>query len=655
LEERRGKMKVKKPPDPKPQSLKPFMCTQKTSLKSIAKDNVIPILQEVVQRSNVIVNHASKLLKLYLLYLFEEKKEFPVIDENLIVVAMKVVSIKGTTRGRKDGDETLEKMATLRTFYEEHYKPLLHPEEIQLSRLHLTIIFNYEATTILTSYDNNIIAHFVDYCNELVNRHFKLKDSLKQIDQKTDVSKEDKIQQKRDISIALRKVKNDLLSPKDTPFTSDEEYHKWLNETKPQVISKTQYLEDSIHYDLAARPLDYFKSYIYVCRELEKFERFVQSIPIRTSNCPSYILIDTSTLGNMTGNQKKQKEKISEVDVLLWDKYFHIHEKVFGRKDYTFHHQIRTDGVRVSITLRRSDRKAGKQFTKKTEQKALKELIKEQYIDELSDEEKDRLRKKGVLSGDPGMEDLLYFVNGTFKESGKAVHYRYSSNQRRSQTKQKKYQAIRQTLKNAAGVDESVLSNFTKKTSFFQGFKDYLSHKLPLSYNLKDFYETPIWRKLKWNAVINRKRSESKMVNKLQEVLGSHKDNIIVIGNWSNNGHHMKGKEPTKGKGLRKTLRDAGFEVFLAKEQYSSCTCHCCHGETEKFRYRKSENPKHKGEMKKVHGLLRCKSQNECKSLWNRDANGALNILEIAKCALHKWPRPLAFSKKEPMATSSVV
>ncbi len=97
------------------------------------------------------------------------------------------------------------------------------------------------------------------------------------------------------------------------------------------------------------------------------------------------------------------------------------------------------------------------------------------------------------------------------------------------------------------------------------------------------------------------------------------------------------GKEPTKGKGFRNLFRQNGYKVYLVDEFRTSCKCSKCEGgECENFIKRENPKPYKSGEIL-VHGLLRCKN---CKTMWNRDVNGATNIYKIGKNAILQKPRP---------------
>jgi len=92
---------------------------------------------------------------------------------------------------------------------------------------------------------------------------------------------------------------------------------------------------------------------------------------------------------------------------------------------------------------------------------------------------------------------------------------------------------------------------------------------------------------------------------------------------------------------LRKVFRERGYQIYLVDEYKTSKVCHDCGGETEKFQKRKNPKP-WKEESRMVHGLLRCKTFPSSK-LWNRDTNGALNILRLMKCRMAGEERPLEY------------
>jgi transposase len=128
------------------------------------------------------------------------------------------------------------------------------------------------------------------------------------------------------------------------------------------------------------------------------------------------------------------------------------------------------------------------------------------------------------------------------------------------------------------------------------------------------------------------------MINNFKKIYGNPDEVIICAGDYEQK-HHMKYKEPVKGKGIRKLFRDNGYKLYLVDEFRTSCMCSKCQEETgrcEKFMRRKNPKSFRDGDIL-VHGLLTCK---KCSSLWNRDINGATNIFRIARNAINGIERP---------------
>ena len=182
-----------------------------------------------------------------------------------------------------------------------------------------------------------------------------------------------------------------------------------------------------------------------------------------------------------------------------------------------------------------------------------------------------------------------------------------------------------------------------RKTMDIEDYKNYVVNKLRVNNIVRKVYENIEFRKFRWHTQIHTQYSESNLVNRFREKFGDPSNVVIVLGDW---GQHcktqLKNMAPTKGKGFRKLFRRAGYQVFLVDEHYTSKRCFNCksvHGECKTFHTKKNPN---KNNDKVVHGLLRCSN---CQMLWNRNRNGALNILWIALCALQGSERPEYLTK----------
>ena len=236
------------------------------------------------------------------------------------------------------------------------------------------------------------------------------------------------------------------------------------------------------------------------------------------------------------------------------------------------------------------------------------------------------------------MSDLLYCVEGDAKDQTK---FRYTQDQRRKETKAKKYRDYLQERKQEKVGDKSVveweaeMSAFNRKTTDFTKFKAYIQKKNELNARLAPFYNAYIFRKLKLGSYMRRQITEARLLSRFKKLFGGPEETVIAIGDFEQR-KHRKFKEPVKGKGFRTLFRKAGYGVYLVDEFRTSCRCSACGGECKTFRVCENPRPYRTGSVLR-HGLVRC---NTCSKLWNRDTNAASNIWKIAKSAIRGEARP---------------
>ena len=622
-----------------------FFKSIKTSLKSVLKHPEINAtkINDAVIKANKIVIHTLQYLKLYLLDYYENNNHsLPVISKELINNSMKVIcGEKEEKRGKPPKKETVEMKEQLTTFYKEHYLPLMQNDPIDYAGLNT--VLDYLKEDVITMYENNIQLHYVEYVERYVNVVWKKKFLTEKIRKlgKTKAERENRI---RNLCNELRKIKNDLLNVDTTIFTSKHYYHKWIKEQKHNILpQKKKFEKNSIYYDLKCSPMDYLPCMVYMMKQVESEMESINNVfPLRSEITPKYIRLDTTTLVNLLlrkeqgnkgfykteGNLKKNEDKI-------WNFFFRTEKKCFIKTGFSFHHMISTDGVGISILFLQ------KELVGKKLPMMKKKVARELYIDELTDYS--ALQNKKIIGIDAGKCDLIYCVDGSTKD---ATVFRYSQDQRRKETKTKKYNNIILAMKtnkiNHQGTSKSIieyeteLSHYNKKTLDIIKFKEYIQEKNRINHILFGFYKKELFRKLKFGRYINTKRNEQKMINEFKKTFGSYEDTVICIGDWEQR-KQMKYKEPTLGKGMRTLFRKNNYKVFLVDEFRTSCKCSNCEGGIcEKFRIRQHPNKK-KDEIRLIHGLLRCKSG--C-GLWNRDRNGSSNIYRIANNAINKLERP---------------
>ena len=270
-------------------------------------------------------------------------------------------------------------------------------------------------------------------------------------------------------------------------------------------------MKDSLYYDLQCNPQDYLPCMIRMMKEVEKDKVMIYNVfPMRNDIIPHSIKFYTTTLvhllftqkqGNKTdylleGNLKKYENKI-------WEFFFRTERQCFKKPKYTFHHMIETDGVSCSILMLRNDL-IGKRIPN----------IKvgsntEQYIDELTDYA--NIKKKKIVAIDPNKSDILYCVDNDNKN---ANEFRYTQDSRRKECKIKKYSKIilefkKEKVEGKTIIEyETELSKLNRKTLIIKDFKEYIKKKSEINNKLYKFYEKYLFRKLKLNGYINKKKHE---------------------------------------------------------------------------------------------------------------------------------------------------
>jgi hypothetical protein len=640
------------------------MKTNKDNIQNIIKDqSTLTIIKDLVNKTNKIVIHAYQFIKLYYIHLYQKNIKFPILDKQFISDVFKVLTKRKSNAGNYKADDMPQQLKILTLFYKEHYsKTVVDNDVIYYDKL--SYILAYEAIDMITNINNNIQEHFIDHLNKFVNIVFNVKNK-KDLITKKNKDKNIRKQLHKQLFDEIKNVKTDLITFGN--FTSDPKYHSWIIEHKLKLFPYiTKFKNDNIHYHLKSNSQDFLISMFHISNELEKINtikilneqkqiRLFNVLPLRTNIVGKHICIDTCGLiynflnkKNITYylNNYKKENKYDE----LWGRFFKLDNKSFKKNKYAFNHMIKTDMVSCSILFIRLDK--NKVPLKKTIiNKKSTEQINIDYI------EKAKLtydiKSKNVVCIDPNYSDLIYC--GSFNENDKLVTFRYTQNQRRFETRLKKYNKIIHKINNKTIIDklsviehQTILSILNSETINYEIFKDYCIEKNKLNFKLYSHYEQKLFRKLKLNRYINTQKSESKMIRNFTKKFGKPKETIIVMGDYDKGDYHMKGKEPVICKKFRRIFKNAKFKTFLINEYRTSKLCNHCHGELEKFMVRDSHKPKLKEEKKQeqVCGLLRCQSvKPKCEIIHNRDKNAVKNMLYIVKNIFKTGERPKVFSR----------
>jgi hypothetical protein len=646
-----------------------FMKANKDNIKNIVRDdNTIVKLNEIILNVNKIIIHTYNLIKLYCLYLYENCKEIPILDKEFIMDVFKVITIRKCGSGGYREDNMPQQLKNLTEFYEEHYKETTDKDEI-LYYDKLSYILAYEAIDMEKNINVNIQEHFIQHFNKFVNVSFNLRKKHQEIT-KSKLTKEEKKLERQELNKEFKDVKNDVLSF-DKELTSKKKYHRWITKQRKQIFDKKKSFDkDNIWYDLKSNTKDYLKPMIYIGKELEKVYddinekienkektveqiRLFNALPLRTNIVPKNICIDTPSLiqnfvEESTANYLKNYKK-ENMQYDLWNRFFRLNKKVFKKNQYDYNYMIKTDAISASILFIRL-KPDGTPMKKMNRQCKTEDDTK--YIEKT--EFTEDMKKMNIVAIDPNMSDLIYC--GMKDKNNNLKTFRYTQNQRRLETRNKKYMKIIDNDNKKVKINdktikeiESELSKYTCKTNNYDKLKEYLIIKNKLNITLYEHYSQQYFRKFKLNRFINTQKSEAKMINNYKNKFGSEKETMIVMGDYDKEGH-MKGLEPVICKRFRRLFKNAGYLVYLVNEFRTSKLCNHCHEEIEPFLERKSYKPKDikKNKLITVNGLL-CHTDNKqyCELIHNRDKNAVQNMLFIVEEIKKNGKRPTKFSRSE--------
>ena len=621
-----------KPPDNKEY----FKCVKVPLQYIIKHDDSVDRINNAVIKMNKVVIHTLQFMKLYLLDYYAKNNKLPNIDKVFVNSCLKTVCCENEAgNGRPPSEKIKKQREELKKFYNKNYKKLTTDK---LDYQHLNTVLDYLTIDIITMYENNIKLHYVEYLERYVNVMWKKKLMIDKI-RKLKKTKKERDEGVNNLCRELRKIKDDILNTSDENYKSKAFYHKWINEIKTKIIPSKQFKKDSLYYDIQCDPQDYYPCMIHMMKEIEKQNEKINNVfPLRTEVQPKHIRLDTTTIIHLLFNGKQGKPKTFfltkgntvKYEDKLWKYFFRTERKCFKKPNYTFHHMIETDGVSASILLLRKDM-VGKRIP------ISKNTNNEKYIDELDNY--DVLKDKKIVAYDPNAGDLIYCVDGTDKDR---TQFRYTQDTRRKECKIKKYRNIitenkQEKIKGKTIIEwETEISKFNRKTLDVKEFKKYIKKKNEVNTIIFKFYENKLYRKLKLNGYINKKKNEQRMINNFKNKFGSPENVVIIAGDWEQKKGMSYGKEPTKGKGIRTIFRRVKYNVFLADEFRTSCRCSKCGEVCETFR--KCDNPKPwKDNVIIRHGAVSCKN---CHTLWNRDENSSSNIFKIAYNAINGLERP---------------
>jgi len=252
----------------------------------------------------------------------------------------------------------------------------------------------------------------------------------------------------------------------------------FLDELEGEVVSEVwDILPESATngdyaYEVVTEPMKYLPSYcalsaLYEARGYPQFS----ALPLRRTLVQSHVRIDTKILvvhilglpetKTMTGLSDEGKRE-------LWRQVFDLKGKAFQprkQKGLVFDGMVATDGVAISVYLKRPGVRYGSKGMKKS-----KAVLKRDVEDSYFEKHLDKIRRApNVVAADPNKRDLLFF-----RDLRTGATMRYTSNQRAHETRSRRYRKDAEILKLVNDVPSVESRIPTHKTMDFQSYLAYL-------------------------------------------------------------------------------------------------------------------------------------------------------------------------------------
>jgi hypothetical protein len=514
------------------------------------KNDILNSINDVVYKVNVILYHTHNFLKLYILYLYQNKTEFPNIDRAFLLLIMSYIVSKRKKifcSDKKMSHNNFEIFTNLKQFYNEHYKPLINENELVYSD-NLSFTLSYEADNIITCIKNNIKEHFLDHLRKYIRILFNYRTKL---ENKT----EDNLMKKK-----IYYFYSDVIS-KNSEYQSEKIYHNLINKIKNKFLPQDRkFLKNSIPYDIEAKPLNYLKYFIdinvsfekrnnknsqfqncntlFIDTTLEYFEIFNKYIdkeksidilkthninndseiklfnilPLKRSLIPSHITIDTSQIISILFKKNKLEyfNNVQKYKNYIWSQFFKTDTRIFRKNKFEFTGLIKTDGYSVSITFGYYDKTISK-FKKDKKQT-------EDYIESHTNINNIFKNKNYVLI-DPNKEDLMYCMNNNGQK------FRYTNSQRKYETETKRFNIYFDKLKKNTNINSSDIDS-----------TEILNYIAINKITAKTEYDNELFKKLKYIIIEYYKniRQRDKSIIDIKNILLSKKEKSKIFEEISN-------------------------------------------------------------------------------------------------------------------------
>jgi hypothetical protein len=377
-------------------NLTPFK-TFKLPLKRVLREGYFEKLEELVFRLNDLVFHTYQFIRGYILHCLGDDPDGNfVFEKEFIRYSIRVLGECKVGRPFTGG-RLYEKL-------EEYYTIYQRATGHQKTDLRLMSHFTANiAVQIQTAIETNIKERFVQHFQRLINK----------VALGHEATKAEKPH--------LAKLKKSLLERRFDEV--EDKFSHFVDFIEHFCPKGTQ---PSVYYSVKENPWLYLRAMILMNRVLEQQgHRSFNDLPLRTESIPKHIMIDSSSLADYFIEHAKDTKNevmnaINENKEWMWKKFLNLEHKIFKSKNYTFYHQIHTDGISCSLLFIRKDLQ---------NEKGVKESysITDLKFPALIDQENPEQYADKLVGCDPGKRSMVYLSDGKRKLQYTAPQRKFES------------------------------------------------------------------------------------------------------------------------------------------------------------------------------------------------------------------------------------
>jgi len=339
----------------------------------------------------------------------------------------------------------------------------------------------------------------------------------------------------------------------------------------------------------------------------------------------------------MTKDEKKKYKADKEEQIKKAEKINREFNKQLKAKEQAIF-------LKTLIGLSKEEQKKLREERKKLNNIKKQVRIEFPYLDELNDDELAIVIKLNKIYIDPGKNNILYMMddNGTI--------LRYTNKQRKHETHYYKYRTtILNYKKDKNIIDiETELSKGNSKTCNFKKFANYIILKNKVNDKLCEKYEATIFRQYKWYGFINKKRTEAKLLDRIENTFGKRDTFVMMYGDWEVS-KQMRNVEPTPMVGIKRKLHER-FTIYNLDEFRTSCLNHKTEEYCSNMYITDNQN-----NSKKIHTVLTYKMENNRYGCVHRDKNSVNNMKKIVGNILKNGERPLKYQRSYKFSKELIV